>query len=247
MIHREITYREEFSKNCRLDLYLPDGGSPCPLLVYFHGGGLTAGSKNNQAESSLCQALNIKNIAVASADYRLFPDARFPGYIEDCAAAAAWVHKYGRKYGNFTNFYIGGSSAGAYLSMMLCFNKKYFTDAGMDPAQISGFIFDAGQPTTHFHVLSERGLDSRRLWIDEAAPLYYIDREFSKEKLPHLLLIAADHDMPGRLEQNSALYAALLQFGYPPQKLALHIMKGCRHCDYFSSEEYQQLLAEFIR
>lgn len=171
----------------------------------------------------------------------------FPGYIEDCAAAAAWVHKYGRKYGNFTNFYIGGSSAGAYLSMMLCFNKKYFTDAGMDPAQISGFIFDAGQPTTHFHVLSERGLDSRRLWIDEAAPLYYIDREFSKEKLPHLLLIAADHDMPGRLEQNSALYAALLQFGYPPQKLALHIMKGCRHCDYFSSEEYQQLLAEFIR
>lgn len=247
MILRDIIYREEFFKNCRLDLYLPDGGVPCPLLLYFHGGGLTEGSKNNYAESSLCQALSTQNIAVASADYRLSPDTRFPGYIEDCAAAAAWVYRHGREYGNFTNFYIGGSSAGAYLSMMLCFNKKYLTAAGADSARISGFIFDAGQPATHFHVLSERGLDSRRLWIDDAAPLYYIDREFSKEELPKLLLIAADHDMPGRLEQNTVLQAALLQFGYPPQKLALHIMKDHRHCDYLHTEEYSRLLAEFIQ
>ena len=53
--------------------------------------------------------------------------------------------------------------------------------------------------------------------------------------------------MPGRLEQNTVLQAALLHFGYPARKLTLHVMKDRRHCDYFGCEEYRQLLAEFLQ
>lgn len=88
MILRDIVYREASPQACRLDLYLPKTNIPCPLFLYFHGGGLTAGSKNSPAEDVFCQALSARNIAVVSADDRLFPDARFPDYIEDCATAA---------------------------------------------------------------------------------------------------------------------------------------------------------------
>lgn len=65
---------------------------------------------------------------------------------------------------------MGGSSAGGYLSMMLCFDKKYYEAVGVSPSDISGCVHDAGQPTVHFKVLKERGIDSRRIIIDESAP-----------------------------------------------------------------------------
>ena len=58
--------------------------------------------------------------------------------------------------------------------MMLCFDERYLKEVGILPTEIAGYIHDAGQPTAHFNVLKELGQDSRRLIVDETAPLYFV-------------------------------------------------------------------------
>lgn len=50
-------------------------------------------------------------------------------------------------------YFHGGSSAGGYISQMLCFDKTWLSKHGIKATDISGFIHDAGQPTCHFNVL----------------------------------------------------------------------------------------------
>ena len=71
-----------------LDLVLPDV-MPAPLFLYFHGGGLEAGDKIDFREHALLLAK--RGIASASANYRMYPSARFPEFIRDAAEATAWL------------------------------------------------------------------------------------------------------------------------------------------------------------
>jgi len=74
---------------CLLDLHLPGNSHDFPTLVWFHGGGLQDGSK--EANANVHEHLTANGIAVASANYRLSPGVSYPAYIEDAAAAVAWV------------------------------------------------------------------------------------------------------------------------------------------------------------
>ena len=55
--------------------------------------------------------------------------------------------------------------------MMLMLDAHWLARLDMSPADAAGFIFNAGQPTTHYNVLRERGMDPKRVVVDEAAPL----------------------------------------------------------------------------
>ena len=72
---------------CKLDLYHPEGLKDFATVVWFHGGGLTGGSR------TVPQALKGNGFAVVAVDYRLSPKAMAPAYIEDAAAAVAWTFK----------------------------------------------------------------------------------------------------------------------------------------------------------
>ena len=63
--------------------------------------------------------------------------------------------------------------------MMLCFDDKYLSACGVPADIIKGYVHDAGQPSTHFNVQRERGLDPRRVIIDEATPIYHIGRRLT--------------------------------------------------------------------
>lgn len=241
---RDIVYSDMGHPRQKLDLYLPDATS-FPVFVYFHGGGLENGSKDNEIFMSY---LTERGIAVVCANYRMYPSAVYPEFIRDAAAAVAWTYKNIGTYGTCTGIYVSGSSAGGYLSMMLCFNKAYLAPYKIDPAQLAGFIHDAGQPTTHFNVLRERGLDSRRLIVDEAAPLYYIGQ--APSYAPQLFLIS-DQDIPGRYEQTMLTLATLKDFGYDPDKIDSKVLHGthCHYChrlDENGDSELGKLLYEYI-
>lgn len=211
----------------KLDLYLP----PQPefkTLLWFHGGGLENGTKDTGPLAPYCAA---HGVAFASADYRLYPFARYPDFILDAARAAAYVKNHISDYGRSQGLFIGGSSAGAYLSMMLMLDARWLAPYHMTPEEIAGFIHNAGQPTTHYNVLRERGLDPRRVMADEAAPVYHVGLR-DASLLPPMQVILSDHDMPGRLEQNQLLIAAMKRFGYPEKRLSLTIMRGTTHCSY---------------
>lgn len=220
-IIKDINYGE----NQSLDLYLPETKS-FPVFIYFHGGGLEAGDKSDAA--AFAEYLNDRNIAVVSANYRMYPAAVYPQFVEDAAAAVAWTCKNINNYGSCDKYFVGGSSAGGYLSMLLCFDKKYLAAYNIDSGKISGYIHDAGQPTAHFNVLRERGIDPRRVIIDETAPLYHVGVD---PDCAPMLIIVSDNDIAGRYEQTMLLVSALKQFGQVEPKVKLKVMNG-QHCEY---------------
>lgn len=232
----DIRYAERDA--CFLDIHLPET-EDYDVFLYFHGGGLVNGSKE---DIRFHEDLVSKNICVVSANYRMYPDAKFPDFVVDAADAVAFVQKQfpGKR------LFVGGSSAGGYLSLMLCFDERYLENAGVDPKSIASYIHDAGQPTTHFNVLTERGLDRYRLVIDEAAPAYFVGL---KESHPDMLIIVSDDDLPCRLEQTYMFTKALSQFNIGYELKVMH----SSHCKYVNKQDengnwiFSDLVSDFIQ
>ena len=206
-----------------LDIYLPDGDVKAAFL-YFHGGGLAKGDKS--AADVFSAYLTDRNIAVFSANYRLYPEAKYPEFICDAAKAAAFAYSYITENLSCDKLFMGGSSAGGYLTMMLCFDPKYLTEAGLEPSRVSGYFHDAGQPTAHFNVLKERGIDPRRVIVDESAPLFHIG---TQESYPPMRFIVSDNDMKNRPEQTALVAGTMKHFGY--EDFDCITMHGT-HCAY---------------
>ena len=207
-----------------LDIYLPEC-QKFPVFVYFHGGGLEEGDKAKQ--QVLYKYLADHGVAVVAPNYRMYPTAHYPDFLVDGAKAVAWTFKNINTYGKATEIYVGGSSAGGYMSQMLCFDDSWLSAHGIKPLDIAGYVHDAGQPTCHFNVLRERGVDSRRIVVDEASPLYHID---DSRSYPPMLVIVSDKDIKNRYEQTMLLMSTLKHFGHT-ENVKLTIMHG-KHCAY---------------
>ena len=207
-----------------LDLYLPEE-EDFDLFIYFHGGGLEKGDKKDA--SKFANDLTSLGIGVVSVNYRMYPNAQYPEFIEDAASAVAWVKENIGNYGVCKRTFLGGSSAGGYLSMMLCFDDRYLGRYGIDPASFAGYIHDAGQPTAHFKVLKESGVDSRRVIVDERAPIFFVGLQ---ERYAPMLFVVSDQDMKCRYEQTMLMIETLRHFDHGEQ-ISLRVMSG-RHCAY---------------
>lgn len=230
-----------------LDVDLPDVGPVKAVFVYFHGGGLENGDKNSR--SLFIHHLTHHQIAVVDVRYRMYPRAKYPEFIEDAADAVAWTFQNIGQYTDCRKIFAGGSSAGGYLSMMLCFDKQYLGRHGLKPTDLAGFIHDAGQPTVHFNVLRERGIDTRRLIVDEAAPLYHIGADGTD--CPDMLFLVSDGDMENRYEQTMLVLSTLKHFRYDPMKIQCQVLHGS-HCHYVNRADatgqsiFGQLIEEFV-
>ncbi|MBQ9098096.1 MAG: alpha/beta hydrolase [Clostridia bacterium] len=216
-----------YSGDQLLDLHLPDK-SDFDLFIYFHGGGLEKGDKTALATQLLAPFLTGRGIAVASCNYRMYPCAQYPDFLNDAAAAVHWLSNHINEYGTCRRMIVGGSSAGGYLSMMLCFDKRWYEACGQFPVPVVGYFHDAGQPTCHFNVLRERGVDRRRLIVDDSAPLFYIGTEAS---YPPMMLVVSDDDMKNRYEQTLLVLSTLRHFAYDESKIGFTLMHG-KHCAY---------------
>jgi acetyl esterase/lipase len=103
-ISSKNTYIKE---QCLLDIYKPIGKSNAPVIVWFHGGGLTGGTK------SIPKELLDYGYLIVSIEYRLSPKVKAPSYIEDAAAGTAWVFNNIATYdGNIKQIFLSGHSAG---------------------------------------------------------------------------------------------------------------------------------------
>ncbi len=239
-VYENVKYSNVNKRNV-LDLYIPNTDE-FDVLVYFHGGGLEYGNKDGM--NTIAKSLNECGIAVVAPNYRVYPEAVYPEFIEDAAASVAWVKENISQYGNAKRIFVGGSSAGAYLTAMLAYASGYLKKWGIDTTDISGYIINSTQPTTHFNVLRERGLNTSRIVVDEAAPIFYIDEGI---KFPNVMILFADNDMPCRYEQNMMFVKTLEIFGCPKDKMKFVVMKNSTHCSYDNTSEYHNLLSEFIK
>lgn len=106
----------------RYRLYAPASGEPMPGFVFFHGGGLVAGSieTHDRIAAALSQATGCRLVSI---DYRLAPEHKFPAAVEDAIAATEWVAREAYSLGiDATRLVVGGDSAGATLAAVVCQN-----------------------------------------------------------------------------------------------------------------------------
>ncbi len=227
----------------KIDLWLPEE-EEFDIYIHLHGGGMVSGSR--KVDPSFPEYLTRRGVGLASVEYRMYPDAKYPDFIEDSAMATAWVKNNIGNYGKCHRIFLGGSSAGGYLSMMLCFDRRWLKAVGMEPMDIAGFFHDAGQPTAHFNVLKYGGVDPRRVIVDETAPLYHIgvDPEY-----PPMRFIVSDKDMNNRYEQTMLVLSTLKHFEYDQSKISLELRHGT-HCLYTEAKmktaEGESLYGEMI-
>jgi acetyl esterase len=100
-------------------LYHPAPGKDLPLVVYFHGGGWVIG--DIEIVDKPCRALaNAAECVVASVNYRLSPETKFPGPVEDCYAATRWLAEHAGEIGADGRFVaVAGDSAGGNLAAVV--------------------------------------------------------------------------------------------------------------------------------
>lgn len=116
-VYRDLAYVPDGHERHNLDLYVPETreGS-LPLIVWIHGGGWKQGSKDHCLPLSWVE----KGYAVASINYRLSQDAKFPAQIEDCKAAICWLRAHAEKFKIDRNRMAAwGDSAGGHLASLL--------------------------------------------------------------------------------------------------------------------------------
>jgi acetyl esterase/lipase len=193
------------TQHCKLDLYLPPGGKNFATLVWFHGGGLKGGSKDNKSTTAIVSALASDGLAVVAVNYRLNPKATYPAYVEDSAAAVAWVRAHIAEHGGDpAKVFISGHSAGGWLALMLAMDARWLKPYGLTPDSFAGYVPLSGQTMTHYTVREERGIGKETITADEAAPVFYC-----RKNTPPMLVLAGDHDMAARSEENEYLVAVL--------------------------------------
>jgi acetyl esterase/lipase len=207
-VNRSDSYINE---RCVLDIYYPKNTKGFSTIIWFHGGGLTGGSKE------IPEALKNKGFAIIGVNYRLSPKAKTVNCIEDAAAAVAWAFNNIANYGGDPSLiFVSGHSAGGYLGMMIGLDKKWLQKEGIDANKIAGLIPFSGQCITHFEVRRENGIPEKQPTIDSFAPLFYV-----RADAPPLLLITGDREleMLGRYEENAYMARMMKLVGHTQTKL----------------------------
>lgn len=189
--YKNISYSNK--PDCVLDIYTVEKSDK--TLIYIHGGGLTGGNKTEGTD--LFGELLKNGISVISIDYTMYPKAKYPEFFEDSAAAIKWIIMHQSEYGYAKDYTVFGTSAGAHIAAMLCFDERYLKSAGVELAELSNFVFHSPQPTVHFTVIEQSGVDPRKVIIDSRSPIYYIE----EKQYPQMFLLVYTQDIPGRYEQ----------------------------------------------
>jgi acetyl esterase/lipase len=211
----------------RVRLYDPGIERPAPCLIYIHGGGWVI--CNLETHDGVCRRLaQAGAFLVASVDYRLAPEHKFPAGLEDCIASARWLARHGGEWGIDTaRLAIGGDSAGANLALASLLRLR---DTGESPMLAGLLIYGAyAAYTAASETPSQRAFgdgsyilsaaDMRWFWNhyvrDEADNLDPLAAPLLAELagLPPLMLTAAEFDP--LLDDSTALVARLEAAGVP--------------------------------
>ena len=255
---KDLIYASTPQKQLALDLYVPDGVSRPPLVVWIHGGAWRAGTRAKPPALYLAA----QGYAVASISYRLTQEAIFPAQIHDCKAAIRWLRAHASKYGyDATRIGVWGASAGGHLAALLGTSggvKELEGDLG-HPDQSSAVqaVVDFFGPTDLPRMSKFPGKmdhdapDSPESQLlggpvqqnkDEAAvanPITYVTRND-----PPFLILHGDKDPLVPLNQSELLEAALNRAGVP---VTFRVLPGAGHGGpAFNDRGVQDQIAAFF-
>ena len=128
------------AKRQKLDVYLPlEGVAEAPVVVFFYGGTWRNGDRADYA--FVGEALASRGIITVIPDYRLYPEVTYPAFLEDSAAATAWVREQQADWQPEPQpLFVMGHSSGAYNAAMLALDDRWLGEHGLSPDMLSGWI-----------------------------------------------------------------------------------------------------------
>ena len=129
----------------RLDVYAPESRTRTnyPVVVYFYGGAWQSGHRSDSR--GVAQALAARGIVTIAADYRIYPETVFPGFLDDPAAAVRWTRDHVREFGGDPGrIFVMGHSSGAHMAAMLATDPRYLAAQGISNTSLAGMIGLAG-------------------------------------------------------------------------------------------------------
>lgn len=129
----------------KLDIYVPlkDDTKPKPVVVFYYGGAWDSGSKQDYL--FVAEALTSRGFVAVVPDYRIYPEVKFPDFVDDAANAFVWTKRNIARFGGDPDqLFVMGHSAGAHLAAMLTYDASYLARAGGSSRDIAGMIGLAG-------------------------------------------------------------------------------------------------------
>ena len=237
---KDIEFANVDGQGLKLDLYLPANPMGSSLVVWIHGGGWRAGSKNACYISWLSQY----GYTVASISYRFTDVAQFPAQLHDCKGAVRWLRAHAGDYGyQVDRIAISGASAGGHLAALMGTTgdmKKLEGTVGGNLDQSSriqavadyfgatDFVLRsktqpsrANKEGSVVYNLLGGGADEKVKLAKQASAAYHVSKDD-----PPLLIFHGDMDKTVLLDQSQAIEKVYKQAGLP---VKLHILEGSGH------------------
>jgi acetyl esterase/lipase len=224
-VERGITYAKADPAQ-RYDLYSPAGfardckAGSYPTLIFFHGGSWRDGDRASYG--FVGRAFAERGFHVVVADYRKMPGARFPAFVEDAAAAIAYVHRHLPPCADPQRLYVSGHSAGAHIAMLAVLDPKWLAAQKLDSAVVAGVVGLAG-PYDFYPFTSDAARAALGQWPEphETQPIQY-----ARGDAPPLLLLSGDADTTVKPRNSRVLAKTITEKGGPA---LVRFYKGITH------------------
>jgi acetyl esterase/lipase len=257
---QDVDYARVGDQALKLDFHVPRAKIRPPLLVWVHGGAWRSGAKSDMPLGKLVE----EGYAVASLDYRLSTQAKFPAQIHDIKAAIRFLRAKGDRWRLPTKkIVIAGDSAGAHLAALVGVSNGQVDlegDVGSDRGQssdVQGIIsfYGAANLTTILQQSTPHGLSVRVPALDLllggqpedvpalarlASPVFHVDRSD-----PPLLLVHGDQDAQMPINQSLELLGAYQKVRAPVQWEVVH--GGAHGGAMFYDAERLAVVRKFLR
>jgi acetyl esterase/lipase len=210
----------------KLDVYAPKRPDQRPVVIFFYGGTWSAGSKSNYA--FVGAALAERGYVTIIPDYRLYPEVRFPTFVEDSARAVAWAQRHAREFGGDPDrLVLMGHSAGGHIAALLALNPTYLAAAGVRPHSIAGLIGLSGPYALAPDTATLHAIFGAPYTPSDWQPVHFADRTAP----PTLLLHGADDEVVSSAHAEK-LRDTLLSQG---AEVETHLYPGRGHADTIGS------------
>lgn len=190
-----------------LSIYRPEQGAhDAPVIVFFYGGNWVSGERDDYA--FVGRSLAERGFVVVIPDYRLYPHARYPAFLDDSARAVAWTARRIAQYGGDPRrIFVMGHSAGAYNAAMVALDPRWLRKQGSDPAVVRGWIGMAGP----YNFLPIENETTRKVFPYPDTPRDSQPIAHVSATAPPALLIAARNDKTVEPVRNTGALADRLR------------------------------------
>jgi acetyl esterase/lipase len=204
----------------QLDIYTPAAAAPAggwPVVVFFYGGAWNSGQRADYR--FVGAALAAQGVLTLVADYRLYPEVRYPDFLFDGALALAYgLERAASLGGDPRRVFVMGHSAGGYNAAMLALDERWLKAAHHAPRELAGWIGLAGP----YDFLPTENRDAQPVFMHPNYPPRAQPIEFVARDAPRSFIAAPTYDTVVSPQRSTLQLASKLQTAGAPVTVKLY-------------------------